>query len=235
MTFIALGSALTVLFWGRWAGSLLWALEPSLNPQAEEQECSIRMSLYSLAAGAVILSVAAPLLYLYVILPIGALYAKGDLSLFFSPMATTYSVLTIYGLFVILGAGAAWAWREAKRSRAAQGDEVVLPYMSGIQAVKDGEMGFIGPMLAFTKADTSNYYLRRLFGERRLTIPANTVALCSLRCSCSGVPYDDYADYHRRCGPGPVSGCRRPDFRPGPRVYRALAVAHRPPCAPAVL
>ena len=177
VTFIALGSALTVLFWGRWAGSLLWALEPSLNPQAEEQECSIRMSLYSLTAGAVILSVAAPLLYLYVILPIGALYAKGDLSLFFSPMATTYSVLTIYGLFVILGAGAAWAWREAKRSRAAQGDEVVLPYMSGIQAVKDGEMGFIGPMLAFTKADTSNYYLRRLFGERRLTIPANTVAI----------------------------------------------------------
>ena len=179
VVFIALGSALTVLFWGRWAGSLLGAIEPSLNPPAEAQECSIRMSLYSLTAGAIILSLAAPLLYLYVILPIGNSYTylREDISVFFSPMTTTYSVYTVYAMFVILGAGAAWAWREAKRSRAAQGDEVVLPYMSGIQSYKDGEMGFTGPMLAFVKADSSNYYLRRLFGERRLTIPANTVAI----------------------------------------------------------
>ena len=179
VVFIALGSALTVLFWGRWAGSLLGAIEPSLNPPAEQQECSIRMSLYGLTAGAIILSLAAPLLYLYVILPIGNSYTylREDLSVFFSPMTTTYSVYTVYALFVILGAGAAWAWREAKRSRAAQGGEVVLPYMSGIQSYKDGEMGFTGPMLAFVKADSSNYYLRRLFGERRLTIPANTVAI----------------------------------------------------------
>ena len=179
VVFIALGSALTVLFWGRWAGSLLGAIEPSLNPPAEAQERSIRMSLYSLTAGAIILSLAAPLLYLYVILPIGNSYTylREDLSVFFSPMTTTYSVYTVYALFVILGAGAAWAWREAKRSRAAQGGEVVLPYMSGIQSYKDGEMGFTGPMLSFVKADSSNYYLRRLFGERRLTIPANTVAI----------------------------------------------------------
>ena len=49
--------------------------------------------------------------------------------------------------------------------------------MSGIQAYKDGEMGFTGPMLTFVKADTSNYYLRKLFGERRLTLPANIVAV----------------------------------------------------------
>ena len=177
VVFIALGSALTVLFWGRWAGSLLGAIEPSLTPPAENQECSIRMSLYSLTAGAILLSLAAPLLYLYVILPIGFGYTKGDLSVFLSPMTTTYSVYTIYALFVILGAGAMWAWREAKRSRAAVGDNVVLPYMSGIQAYKDGQMGFTGPMLAFVKADASNYYLRKLFGERRLTLPANIVAV----------------------------------------------------------
>ena len=177
VVFIAMGSALTVLFWGRWAGSLLGAIEPSLTPPAENQEYSIRMSLYSLTAGAILLSLAAPLLYLYVILPIGFGYTKGDLSVFLSPMTTTYSVYTIYALFVILGAGAMWAWREAKRSRAAVGDNVVLPYMSGIQAYKDGQMGFTGPMLAFVKADASNYYLRKLFGERRLTLPANIVAV----------------------------------------------------------
>ena len=177
VVFIALGSALTVLFWGRWAGSLLGAVDPSLTPPAESQECSIRMSLYSLTAGAVLLSLAAPLLYLYVILPIGFAYTKGDLSVFLSPMTTTYSVYTIYALFVLLGAGAVWAWREAKRSRAAEGDAVVLPYMSGIQAYKDGQVGFTGPMLAFVKADASNYYLRKLFGERRLTLPANIVAV----------------------------------------------------------
>ena len=177
VVFIALGSALTVLFWGRWAGSLLGAVDPSLTPPAESQECSIRMSLYSLTAGAVLLSLAAPLLYLYVILPIGFAYTKGDLSVFLSPMTTTYSVYTIYALFVLLGAGAVWAWREAKRSRAAEGDAVVLPYMSGIQAYKDGQVGFTGPMLAFVKADSSNYYLRKLFGERRLTLPANIVAV----------------------------------------------------------
>ena len=177
VVFIALGSALTVLFWGRWAGSLLGAIDPSLTPAAESQACSIRLSLYGLTAGAVLLSLAAPLLYLYVILPVGFAHTKGDISLLLSPMTTTYSVYTVYALFVILGAGAVWAWKEAKRSRAAMGDAVVLPYMSGIQAYKDGEMGFTGPMLTFVKADASNYYLRKLFGERRLTIPANTVAI----------------------------------------------------------
>ena len=178
--FIALGSALTVLFWGRWAGSLLGAIDPSLTPPAESQECSIRMSLYGLTAGAIILSLAAPILYFYAItswMPLSFSTIKGAVLITHPPMVTTYGVALVYALFVILGAGAWWAWREAKRSQAAAGGEKVLPYMSGIQAYKDGEMGFTGPMLTFVKADTSNYYLRKLFGERRLTLPANIVAV----------------------------------------------------------
>ncbi len=182
VVFIALGSALTVLFWGRWAGSLLGAVEPSLNSPAETQEPGIRMSLYSLAAGAVILSLAAPALYLHAIasptlMSLSFSTLKGALPIIVPPMSTTYGVGLVYALFVILGAGALWAWKEAKASRAVEGGERVLPYMSGIQAYKDGEMGFTGPMLAWVKADSSNYYLRKLFGERRLTVPANTVAI----------------------------------------------------------
>ncbi len=178
--FIALGSALTVLFWGRWAGSLLGAIEPSLTPPPETQESTIRFSLYGLAAGALALSLAAPLLFLYVILPAANTFTKGDITVFLSPMSTTYGVALVYILFVVLGAGAVWAWRQAKASRTATGENMVLPYMSGIQQYKDGEMGFTGPMLTWVKASASNYYLRKLFGERRLTIPANTVAIVLL-------------------------------------------------------
>jgi ech hydrogenase subunit A len=177
VVFIALGSALTVLFWGRWAGSLLGAIAPSLTPPAESQECSVRLSLYSLTAGAVVLSLAAPLLYLYVILPIGFVYAKGDISALLSPMSTTYGVCAVYAIFILLSAGAVWAWKEAKRSQAATEGKTVLPYMSGLQVYQDGKMGFVGPMQTFVESDVPNYYLRNLFGERRLTVPANTVAI----------------------------------------------------------
>ena len=72
----------------------------------------------------------------------------------------------IYLLLILLVLGVWYAWREARRvpeSAHAQ------PYCSGLTAVKDGVVGFKGPMNAFEPVRVSNFYLSQYFGESKIT------------------------------------------------------------------
>jgi ech hydrogenase subunit A len=161
---IALGSALTVMYWARWAGILM--RDPFAGRfKPERQPFLTWTALVSLCAGGGILSIGAPWLYEWMIAPAAAhefylrpyLVREGTLE----NASGAFAVLPL-GLVAILGfLLAIWAVKRAAEAR------VVPPYLSGAQT---GEPGmFNGPMNRPTKAEAKNYYLSSIFGESKLT------------------------------------------------------------------
>jgi ech hydrogenase subunit A len=160
---IALGSALTVMYWARWAGTLM--SDPFAGRFHREQQPVLTwMALVPLCAVAAALSVAAPWLYLRMIVPVlGASYvpsysvAGGILENATGAFAVLpLSLVALFGLIVAVMA--------LKR---AFGARIVPGYMSGIQT--DEPAMFKGPMNRPVKAEAKNYYLDSIFGEKRLT------------------------------------------------------------------
>ncbi|MDR2696753.1 MAG: NADH-quinone oxidoreductase subunit L [Deltaproteobacteria bacterium] len=175
---LALGSALTVLFWARFAGILLGYNTQGPRPATESQDCTIMCSLRVLAGAALVFSLLSPFLYQAVMGDAAAAPASSRL------FAAGWLPLTVYPLFAVLGLG----WLLASRAARRQADQPMgLPYLSGIQAVRNGEAGFIGPMDAFVVPKASNYYLSHIFGEERIEPVANTVALTLLALLLGGM------------------------------------------------
>lgn len=185
---LALGSGLTVLFWARWAGSLLSSSKLSLDIKKEEQSFNIGNSLKILSLMVLVLSFLAPALYVWLIKPaVSSIAGVTDL-LYTSQsggLGNTYGVFAVYPLYILLMAGFWLAWRETKKF--ASTAKHSLPYMSGVETEKDGEVGFTGPMMGFVKPTTSNYYLESLFGESRISRTANIIALVLIAMLLGGI------------------------------------------------
>ncbi len=183
--FLAMGSALTVLFWARWAGIMIGFNTLGPRPTSETQDVSIFMSLCILSAAAVALSLVSPFIYS------GVLNSLKVLPIFeavFPDMpdkfAVGWGIYTVYPLFIILGAGF-WLARGASKRAAATG--LSMPYLSGLENVEDGVIGFKGPMNINVPPTASNYYLDEIFGEERLAPIANVVALTMLALLIGGM------------------------------------------------
>jgi ech hydrogenase subunit A len=167
---IALGSALTVMYWARWAGTLM--SDPFAGRfKPEHQPLLTWGALGSLCAAAGILSIAAPWLYKQIIAPaLGGAYIP--------PYTVQNGILTnstgafaVFPLSLVAVAGfilAVWAVKRATGAR------IVMPYLSGVQTAESGM--FRGPMNRLTKAEARNYYLSSIFGENKLTIWINLAA-----------------------------------------------------------
>lgn len=160
---IAIGSALTVMYWTRWAGTLM--SDPFAGRfRPERQPVLTWLALAVLCTVAGLMSVAAPWLYAKMIIPMlssryipaYALKSGGLANAYGSFAVLPLSLTALLGLIV-----AAIAFKRAFRAR------IVLPYMSGIQT--DEPSMFRGPMNQPVKAEAGNYYLNTFFGETRLT------------------------------------------------------------------
>jgi ech hydrogenase subunit A len=160
---VALGSALTVIYWARWAGTLM--SDPFAGRfRPEHQPVLTWLALGPLCVGGGVMSVLAPWLYTRMIVPMLA-----------SPYTPAYinkagSLENVYGTFAVLPLsvvallGLVVAVIALKRAFHAK---IVSPYLSGIQT---GEPSmFLGPMNQPVKAEAKNYYLDTIFGEARLT------------------------------------------------------------------
>ncbi len=183
--FLAMGSALTVLFWARWAGVMVGYNTLGPRPVGEVQDTSIFMSLYVLLAAAIALSLCSPFLYA------GVLQSFRGLSCFVNvpgmnsdTFASSWGMYTVYPLFAILGAGW-WLARNAARKAAKSG--MAMPYLSGLENVEDGAPVWLGPMNVNEKPTASNYYLDEIFGEARLVPIANIIALTMLALIIGGM------------------------------------------------
>ena len=145
-------------------------------------------AMRSLAIGAAALSFFAPVLYLWLVAPVVQnMFATAlPYVAWYGGVGNKYGIFAVYPLYLIIALGFWYAWRETKKYAAA-GTGSEQPYMSGIQATKDGAVGFTGPMKRFVEVKSSNYYLEFFFGEGRLTSPANYAALVLFGLLLGGV------------------------------------------------
>jgi ech hydrogenase subunit A len=160
---IALGSALTVIYWARWAGTLM--SDPFAGRfRPEQQPLLTWLALGPLCVGSGVLSVLSPWIYTRMIVPMmtspyspAYIVASGGLENAYGTFAVLpLSVVAVFGLLV---AGLA-----LKRAFSAR---IAPAYMSGIQT---GEPSmFRGPMNVPVKAEAKTYYMDTIFGEARLT------------------------------------------------------------------
>jgi len=160
---IALGSALTVIYWARWAGTLM--SDPFAGRYRPERQPMLTwLALGPLCAGAAILSVLAPWLYLRMIAPVLAAPYLPAYAVKAGGLENAYGTFAILPLSVVATLGFIVAVIALKRAFRAK---IVSPYLSGIQT---GEpLTFRGPMNQPVRAEARNYYLDTIFGEARLT------------------------------------------------------------------
>lgn len=184
---LALGSGLTVLFWGRWAGILIGSANPKLEVASERQEATMARSMRFLAIGTAVISFFAPILYVWLIEPaVQTMFVSPELPFeaWYGGVGNKYGIFAVYPLYLIILVGFWYAWSETQKHAVSEPE---LPYMSGIQAFENDSAGFVGPMKGFVKAQSSNYYLEVFFGEGRLSRPANYIALALFVLLLGGV------------------------------------------------
>jgi ech hydrogenase subunit A len=166
---ITMGSALTVMYWARWAGTLM--SDPFAGRfKPERQPLLTWLALGALCAGAGLLSTVAPWLYEKIIPALSAGYLppytfhKGILQ-------NAYGVFAVLPLSFVAALGFIVAILAVKRASRAR---VIQPYLSGVQTAQSGV--FTGPMNQLVKAEAKNYYLSSIFGEKKLTTWINLAA-----------------------------------------------------------
>lgn len=177
---IALGSALTVMYWARWAGILM--SDPLAGRfRLEKQPVLTWLALGSLCAGVCLLSLLSPWIYTQGIVPVIA----GD---YYPSYESVYGILkNPYGSFAVLPLSvvAVIAFlisiRAVKRAARAR---VTMPYLSGLQT--DVPRVFRGPMNEPVTAEAGSYYLDSMFGESRLTVWINLAACVLLTLVIGG-------------------------------------------------
>jgi ech hydrogenase subunit A len=180
VVFLALGSALSVLVYARWAGMLLSTPAMSSRPTAETQPTLAKVALYSLAGGALVLPATLPIILDRVARPMYAATTHvGDLGM---SLGGGSGALAFVPFYAVIAVGAALTF---VMSRGATRVRFTAPYMSGVP----GDLratSFVGPMNEKVHVVASNYYLSAIFGERRLTAWVNAVAIVLLAVAVVG-------------------------------------------------
>ncbi len=178
ISMLALGSAVTVVYWARWAGVLLGSHYTG-ESKPEKSEPLTMVPLSALLVCAVGLSAAAPLIYLKMIVPgmgEGAALPYSVVSGIFAGSGS----FAVIPLFAAIFVGGLLFWRLAGKAP----DEISEPYMSGIQGEKTGT--YVGPMNRTVKLTFSNFYLESFFGEAKLTPWLNRIAVCLIMLMIGG-------------------------------------------------
>lgn len=171
---LALASALSVVFWGRWAGMLM-SVPFSREVAPEPLPALTLRPLQVLAGGAVVLALFIPWIYQGFILPMlpESVFAASN-----GLLSTAAGAFSVYPLFFAVVLGAAFAWWAAGKSRHIPASSL---YMGGANATGSlDDPAFVGPMDQPVKVAAGNYYLEAVFGEARLTRWVNITALALL-------------------------------------------------------
>jgi ech hydrogenase subunit A len=175
---MVLGSACTLLYWVRLAGTLLAGGETGAA-RPEAQPLLTRLPLAALAGGAVLLGLGAPALYGRLLAalaplfdpmtasPAGPPFAAGRAGVLLTaqgafPMAALFLAAVLVALLALAAARQA---RAGKKGRA---------YLAGANTELSGH--FLGPMNRPVRAVVENYYLTPFFGEERWTPWVNLAA-----------------------------------------------------------
>lgn len=186
---LAMGSALTMVFWGRWLGLIMTSVVPEKGLQAEEQSSLIRVPLVFLATSAIIISFVAPGLYSAMVLPVLERFYSADLYVAAQGMiSNNIGMFALYPVFVILALGVIYAARVSSAKGFFKRGSYVTPYVCGLQDPTDSRrLGFKGPLGVWADFKTTNYYMENLIGETRISSWINLVAVGILIILLAGV------------------------------------------------
>ena len=165
---LAMGSALTVVYWARWAGILMGS---DFKGESKPEHLSgiARFPLITLLISAIVLSILAPFIYSRMILT--DFTGTAAFAVVNGGLDSTAGSFAVIPLFVI--AIGVFLFALAK-SRHSTDKEISGPYMSGISGQETGT--YIGPMNKITSSLQSNYYLSGFFGEKKLSGIVNACA-----------------------------------------------------------
>lgn len=179
---VALGSAITLLYWSRWAGLLMsHPLKGSITP--EKQPSLTRFPLLILCTSAVFLSLLSPWLYNALVVPmINMISTVNPVAISDLPFDSYSGILggdsgvfPVLPLFLIALAGMYYG---VKVLRTAKGDREASVYLSGAQPRDGGEPdSFVGPISQTVQVTVANYYLAKLLPEDKMTGVVNTTAI----------------------------------------------------------
>jgi ech hydrogenase subunit A len=168
ISLLAMGSALSVVYWARWCGSLMASRDADAAP--EKQPLLIRLPLLLLCGGAVVLSFFSPWIYNSMLAP---MFNAPPFVVSFGSFEAATGSYALVPLFIILGLGLIYAIKVAGGFRKAK---VMPPYAAGANVVGDNDGAYIGPMNGTVPFLANNMYLGELFAEGKLTPVINALA-----------------------------------------------------------
>jgi len=181
---LALGSAFTMVFWGKWIGIILGRTEPNPSKQ-EHNPMLIKASIYSTAFLALILSVAIIPIYTSIVLPTLKLYYhQTSYTLLFGSFKNEIGMFPVYPLFLVFGLGIIWTLAKLRTSSTKPSS---LPYMAGLEAIQEDKFGFVGPIGKFVPFTAGNLYLQDYIGETKITFGINTIAIGTIIVALASV------------------------------------------------
>jgi len=166
---LAMGSALTVVYWARWGGSLMATRKADAAP--EQQATLIRMPLMVLCAGSVVLSVASPWIYNSMLAP---MFNAPPFTMSLGSLDAATGSFAVVPLFIVLGLGVLFAVKAASGFRKVK---ITPPYVAGANVEGDTDGAYIGPMNGTVPYTAGNMYLGELFAEGKLTPIFNALAV----------------------------------------------------------
>ena len=166
---LAMGSALTVVYWARWGGSLMATRKE--GAPAESQAALIRLPLALLCLGAVVLSLAAPWIYNSMLAP---MFQAPPFTMVMGSLDKATGSFAVVPLFIVLGLGVLFAAKAASGFRKVR---VMPPYVAGANVVGDNDGAYVGPMNGPVPFAAGNMYLGELFAEGKLTPIFNALAV----------------------------------------------------------
>jgi len=167
---LAMGSALTVVYWARWAGILMGS-EFKGKSHPEKMPLLVKVPLFSLLISAVGLSLISPFIYSKMILTDLTGASTTAFSVINGVMSNASGSFAVIPLFLIAIVVFLFA---LYRSKPKTEVKPFVPYMSGINGKKQGT--YIGPMNKVMGNVQSNYYLSAFFGEEKLSRLVNATA-----------------------------------------------------------
>jgi len=184
LALIVMGSACTVVFWAKWIGIVLTM---SYRPKYEVEKIAgtIKFSLAFLFAMVFVVCVGIAPLYTYLVDPqlqafnltdkIQLLGVNGGLWLMSGTTAVVggFSILMVFGIIFFLLIGVPYYMHKTKAA------DLRTPYLCGENSDSTDLQGrdFTGPGEKSTVSMVRNYYLSGVFGEARLTMVLNQVAI----------------------------------------------------------
>nr|WP_321512858.1 proton-conducting transporter membrane subunit [uncultured Pseudodesulfovibrio sp.] len=167
VTMLAMGSALTVVYWARWGGSMMGSSEE--GSKTESQPMLISLPLMLLCGSAVVLSLASPWIYNSMLAPwLGA----APFTVSFGSLNSATGSFAVVPLFLVLGLGVLFAAKAAAGFRKVK---IMPPYLGGANSTVDGT--YVGPMNGDVPFAAGNMYLGELFAEGKLTPIFNALAI----------------------------------------------------------